>query len=200
MRELHNALQPPDSSNGEKKQNEGSNKASVEIILPEVRHQASTKPPNTTTSSLMSHVISCASKTTSNPPHLATTIVAITPTYKRLTQKLDLVSLCQTIMHVPNFLWIVIEDSLTKSAVVEHVLHNCHVNSVHLNMITSKETKKAGQRGVEQRNAGLQWARNYCKEKCENNCSGVVYFMDDDNKYDLRLFEQVCPACHIYMA
>lgn len=93
-------------------------------------------------------------------------------------------------MHVSNFLWIVIEDSPTKTAVVEHVLSNCYVNSVHLNVVTSKESKKAGQRGVEQRNAGLQWARKHC-EKCGSSCNGVIYFMDDDNKYDLRLFEQV---------
>lgn len=65
-------------------------------------------------------------------------------------------------------------------------------------MVTSKESKKAEQRGVEQRNAGLQWARNYCKKNCGSNCSGVIYFMDDDNKYDLRLFQQV--YMHVYVS
>ena len=119
------------------------------------------------------------------------TIVAITPTYKRLTQKVDLVTLCNTIMHVPGILWIVVEDSSFKSSHVSNILRRCHVNSVHLNAVTSRESKRAAQRGVEQRNAGLDWARNYCQEYCNNNCSGVVYFMDDDNKYDLRLFSQV---------
>lgn len=142
-------------------------------------------------------LISCGNLTTirSNnslaDSHFSTTIIAITPTYKRLTQKADLVTLCHTVMHVPNMLWIVIEDSGSKSALVENVLHHCNVNSVHLNALTSRETKKAMQRGVEQRNAGLDWARGYCKEKCAGNCSGVIYFMDDDNKYDLRLFEEV---------
>ena len=95
-------------------------------------------------------------------------------------------------MHVPNFVWVVVEDSSVKTNVVRHVLHNCHVNSIHLNVVTSRESKRAGQRGVEQRNAGLQWARSYCKDQCASNCSGIVYFMDDDNKYDLRLFELVC--------
>ena len=122
-----------------------------------------------------------------------TTIVAVTPTYKRLTQKSDLVTLCQTIMNVPNFLWIVVEDSHVKTALVKNVLQQCKVNSVHLNAVTSAESKRAAQRGVEQRNTGLDWARRYCRENCMNKCNGVLYFMDDDNKYDLRLFQQVLP-------
>ena len=44
-------------------------------------------------------------------------------------------------------------------------------------------------RGVDQRNAGLEWLRNNCHRLF--NCSGVVYFGDDDNKYDLRVFKEV---------
>lgn len=153
---------------------------------------STSSPPNSWLKTLQ--LIACGNRSHSSdgtPLYISTTIVAITPTYKRLTQKSDLVALCHTVMHVPNFLWIVVEDSKTKSSVVEHVLHNCKVNSIHLNVVTSRESKRAGQRGVEQRNAGLEWARKYCKEKCENKCNGVIYFMDDDNKYDLRLFEQV---------
>lgn len=135
-------------------------------------------------------LISCADGSI-NSTSQATTIVGITPTYKRLTQKSDLVTLCQTVMNVPNFLWILIEDSHAKTALVKHVLHHCTVNSIHLNAVTSKESKKAKQRGVEQRNTGLDWARRYCMENCRRKCNGVVYFMDDDNKYDLRLFQQV---------
>ena len=130
--------------------------------------------------------------------HLLTTIVAITPTYKRLTQKLDLTTVCHTVMHIPNLLWIVIEDSKNKSSLVERLLARCKVKTVHLNAVTSKSSKAAGQRGMEQRNAGLKWIRQYCKDNCQNKCNGVVYFMDDDNRYDLRLFEQVkCTTIYI---
>ncbi len=120
-----------------------------------------------------------------------TTIIAITPTYNRLTQKVDLVSLCQTLMHVPNLLWIVIEDATNKSSLVHRILLRCSVKSVHLYTKTSKGSKKAHQRGVDQRNAGLNWVRIYCASICNNSCNGIVYLMDDDNKYDLRLFEEV---------
>lgn len=39
-------------------------------------------------------------------------------------------------------------------------------------------------RGVSNRNRGLKWIR-------ENATTGVVYFADDDNTYDLELFRQV---------
>ena len=129
------------------------------------------------------------------------TIFAITPTYARTTQKVDLTSLCQTMMNVPNLVWIIIEDSLKKTPLVTNLLERCKVESIHLSARTPyKMRPKPGQeknpslysRGVEQRNTGLNWIRSRCGEE---KCRGVVYFMDDDNKYDLRLFEEVSRTC-----
>ena len=39
-------------------------------------------------------------------------------------------------------------------------------------------------RGCAQRNAGLTWIKNNVKE-------GVMYFADDDNAYDMRLFDEI---------
>ena len=125
------------------------------------------------------------------------TIFAITPTYARITQKVDLTSLCQTVMHVPNFVWIIIEDSEERTPLVTKLLQRCKAESIHLNVRTPlKMRPRPGQdknpnlfsRGVEQRNTGLEWIRKHCLKR---RCRGVVYFMDDDNKYDLRLFEEV---------
>ena len=125
------------------------------------------------------------------------TVFAITPTYARITQKVDLTSLCQTVMHIPNFVWIIIEDSEERTPLVTNLLQRCKVKSIHLNVRTPQKMRpKPGQeknpnlfsRGVEQRNTGLEWIRQRCSKR---RCRGVVYFMDDDNKYDLRLFEEV---------
>ena len=61
-----------------------------------------------------------------------------------------------------------------------------------MNAVTSAESKKARQRGVDQRNHALKWLRHHC-QTCEGRgtCQGVVYFMDDDNAYSVRLFEKV---------
>ena len=40
-------------------------------------------------------------------------------------------------------------------------------------------------RGVANRNAGLKWVLQNARK------GGVLYFADDDNTYDIRIFEQV---------
>lgn len=54
-------------------------------------------------------------------------VFAVTPTYTRHTQKVDLTSLCYTIQQVPNLIWIVIEDSATKTTTVANLLQRCKV-------------------------------------------------------------------------
>lgn len=122
------------------------------------------------------------------------TIYFITPTYKRLTQKADLTRLAQTLLHVPKLHWILVEDSNQKTDLVSRFLANCGVTYTHLAVRTPKEliTKEGDPRwlkarGVEQRNLGLTWIRNHFK----GGTRGVVYFGDDDNTYDLRIFEQM---------
>ena len=41
---------------------------------------------------------------------------------------------------------------------------------------------------IQHRNAGLRWLREHCEH---GECNGVVYFGDDDDKYDLRFFDEV---------
>ena len=93
-------------------------------------------------------------------------------------------------MHVPQITWIVIEDAVNKTQAVTNLLAKCKsVNSVHL---TAKSPNVKGMgRGVVQRNAGLSWIRRNCSSNATEKCRGVVYLMDDDNKYDLRLFQEV---------
>lgn len=49
-----------------------------------------------------------------------------------------------------------------------------------------KLTKRAKPRGVSNRNRGLDYLR-------ANATEGVLYFADDDNTYDINIFEQVRP-------
>ena len=128
-------------------------------------------------------------------------IFIITPTYHRDTQKIDLTSMCHTLMNVPNVIWIIIEDAPKPTNIVTQLIQRCRVDIVHLIAHTSAAYKvKKGSphwskpRGVEQRNAGLNWLR---QKYSADNCNGVVYFGDDDNKYDLRLFDDV--SYHLYM-
>lgn len=51
-----------------------------------------------------------------------------------------------------------------------------------------RKSKKAKPRGVSNRNRALLWLR-------ENATDGVFYFADDDNTYDINIFEQVKSLC-----
>ena len=122
-------------------------------------------------------------------------IYGITPTYARPTQKADLTRLCQTLRHVLNFHWIVVQDSEFKTDLVTRFLQRCGVNYTHLAVRTSPNLRQNGStprwrtaRGMKQRNAALQWIRNYFDS---NKTKAVVYFVDDDNTYDIEIFEQV---------
>ena len=110
-------------------------------------------------------------------------IYVITPTYTRLVQKAELTRLSQTLRLVPNLHWILVEDSKETTKLVTNLLMQSHLSYTHLAITeTKKDTTK---RGVVQRNAGLTWLR------ANNKTNGVVYFADDDNTYDVRLFEEV---------
>ena len=123
------------------------------------------------------------------------TIYAITPTYRRFLQKAELTRMSQTLKHVKNFHWIVVEDSHEKTNLVKRFLTNCGLKYTHLSIRTPMEMRRSRNkprwtksRGVEQRNIALQWLRRNVKA---NETKGVVYFADDDNTYDIKIFEEV---------
>ncbi|XP_050677518.1 galactosylgalactosylxylosylprotein 3-beta-glucuronosyltransferase I-like [Leptidea sinapis] len=116
------------------------------------------------------------------------TIYGITPTYARLTQKADLTRLSQTLMLVKNIHWIVIEDSETKTKLVSNFLKESTLKYTHLNVKTQK-AKHSTASGVEQRNLALSWLREHLNKSEDKR--GVVYFMDDDNTYALKVFEEM---------
>jgi len=100
----------------------------------------------------------------------------------------------QTFLLVPNFHWIVIEDAEAKTPLVSNLLEASGLSYTHLNALTPAEWKLAltaaqwkKPRGVNQRNAGLEWLRKHADPRKP----GVVFFADDDNTYSLELFEEV---------
>ncbi|XP_065158364.1 galactosylgalactosylxylosylprotein 3-beta-glucuronosyltransferase I [Atheta coriaria] len=122
-------------------------------------------------------------------------IYAITPTYWRHVQKAELTRVSQTLALVPNIHWIVIEDSEERTELVTNLLNDSKVVYTHLNAKTppfeklqKKEERWTKHRGIEQRNAGLQWLRDNLELGRDK---GIVYFMDDDNTYSVKLFHEI---------
>ncbi|XP_061660289.1 galactosylgalactosylxylosylprotein 3-beta-glucuronosyltransferase 1 [Syngnathoides biaculeatus] len=123
------------------------------------------------------------------------TIHIITPTYRRAMQKADLTRLANTLLHVDNLHWIVVEDSQKRTALVSHLLHETKLNYTHLNAQTPQKFITHGRpnskfpRGTSQRNLALRWLRETFNVNKPQ--TGIVYFADDDNAYSLKLFEEM---------
>jgi hypothetical protein len=145
----------------------------------------------------------------------------ITPTLTRPEQEAELTRMGQTLMHVklkgsactihvhgnfqvPNLTWIVVEDAVSVTSrlrtimskfptistvimagIAHYIPHNSADNILPAAMPAKyRASKGAKPRGVANRNLGLKWV-------IMNVDDGVVYFADDDNTYDIRLFEEV---------
>lgn len=126
-------------------------------------------------------------------------IYIITPTYARPVQKAELTRLSHTFMLVKNIHWIVIEDAEKPSDLVRNFLKLSRLKYTHLSIATPTSYKMSSSdpswrkpRGVLQRNEGITWLH---KNLNQFRDSGVVYFADDDNTYDLQLFEEVSLCC-----
>ncbi|EDW79569.1 uncharacterized protein Dwil_GK20550 [Drosophila willistoni] len=119
-------------------------------------------------------------KNTEPPP-----LYIITPTYRRPEQLAELTRLGQTLKHVKNLLWLVIEDAYDWHPLVTHILDRIGVPYVYLLAPMPEQYRKGYiPRGVSNRNRGLEYLR-------ANATEGVFYFADDDNTYDISLFEEM---------
>ncbi|XP_031713031.1 galactosylgalactosylxylosylprotein 3-beta-glucuronosyltransferase 1 [Anarrhichthys ocellatus] len=135
----------------------------------------------------------------SRPPpwsDILPTVHVITPTYSRPVQKAELTRLSNTLLHVPNLHWILVEDSQRRTTLVGRLLQETGLNYTHLNVETPRNYKVRGDtrdpripRGTIQRNLALRWLRETFG--INSSQSGIVYFADDDNTYSLELFEEM---------
>ncbi|XP_011304883.1 galactosylgalactosylxylosylprotein 3-beta-glucuronosyltransferase P [Fopius arisanus] len=119
----------------------------------------------------------------------------ITPTYRRPEQIPELTRMAHTLMLVENVHWLVIEDANVPTEQVTKLLNRTGIKFQHLIAPMPdkyKNKKGAKPRGVSNRNRGLKWIR-------ANATSGVFYFADDDNTYDIDLFNEIRQTQNVSM-
>ncbi|KAH8377937.1 hypothetical protein KR093_008037 [Drosophila rubida] len=114
-------------------------------------------------------------------------IYFVTPTYPRREQIPELTRLAHTLLHVPRIHWLVANDYERCDNYMDIMLNRFGIPFTHLSspMPQKFRTIKPAPRGVANRRAALQWIRLH------NLTNGVLYFGDDDNTYDLRLFSEI---------
>lgn len=110
------------------------------------------------------------------------TIIVITPTYLRIARIADMTRLSQTLMHIDQLIWVVVEDAEKISLLVKQLLDRSHLKYYYF-AIRRRSGMPA--RGWTGRDAGLEFVREQFALMGKN---AVVYFADDDNTYDVRLF------------
>uniref|UniRef100_A0A1I7ZFJ9 Galactosylgalactosylxylosylprotein 3-beta-glucuronosyltransferase n=1 Tax=Steinernema glaseri TaxID=37863 RepID=A0A1I7ZFJ9_9BILA len=111
-----------------------------------------------------------------------TTIIVVTPTHKRPERLADMTRFSQTLAHIKNLHWIVIEDGTSKVEAVERILIRSGLPYTYFTATTEQGFPK---RGWTHRNVALRYIR---KNYRDYRRGAVIYFADDDNSYDIRLF------------
>ncbi|XP_049276845.1 galactosylgalactosylxylosylprotein 3-beta-glucuronosyltransferase S isoform X1 [Anopheles funestus] len=114
-------------------------------------------------------------------------IFFVTPTYPRREQIAEIIRLGQTLMHVPRLHWIVADDTSSCSATLNSHIRKFGIPYTQLAspMPEMYRARKNAPRGVANRRAALNWIRQNQKK------TGVLYFGDDDNTFDLKLFSEI---------
>ncbi|XP_016962181.1 galactosylgalactosylxylosylprotein 3-beta-glucuronosyltransferase S isoform X1 [Drosophila biarmipes] len=114
-------------------------------------------------------------------------IYFVTPTYPRREQIPELTRLAHTLLHVPRLHWLVADDQEKCNAFMGTLLNRFGMPYTHMvsPMPSKFRNEKPAPRGVANRRAALQWLKQH------NFTNGILYFGDDDNTYDLRLFSEI---------
>lgn len=122
------------------------------------------------------------------PPHKRLVIV-VTPTYKRSMQMASMTNLMQTLREVPPPIhWVVIEDSEEKSVRIKRLLARSGLMHTHLAIVSPERNPKIWDtKGARQRSYALQHIRHRYADQPD----ALIYFADDDNIYDVRLFDLI---------
>lgn len=101
----------------------------------------------------------------------------------------DLTRMAQTLMLVRQVFWIVVEDASSFSGPVRQLLIRSGVPFAHLlgpRPATHMDARSG--RGVSNRLRALKYLR---RKFASDVPAGVLYFADDDNAYDIRLFDEI---------
>ena len=130
-------------------------------------------------------------------------IYVVTATKARLARKADLTRVANTLRQVPALHWIVVEDAHEPSALVAGILERSGMAGSYSH-VSHKSPPIAPDtpwwkvpRGLFQRNFGATFLRTLLPKDADPESLGVLYYADDDNVYDLRIFEQMRYAKHV---
>jgi len=121
----------------------------------------------------------------------STRIFVVTPTYPRAERLADITRMAQTLMLVSEIEWVVVEDGSYRMPAVERALVRSGLTYHYITAETPPNYRGVWTvSGNHQRNAGIDFVLRYRGLQLPPNTRAVIYFGDDDNAYDYRLFDE----------
>ncbi|KAL9889262.1 galactosylgalactosylxylosylprotein 3-beta-glucuronosyltransferase S-like [Glossina fuscipes fuscipes] len=110
-----------------------------------------------------------------------------TSTYPWADQMPKLLKLGYTLQHVPRLHWMVTDFNPTCNEYLSALLQKFHIPFTHLSnrLPDVFYNAKFEPQGFEDKEAGIKWLRT------RNITTGILYFGNDDNTYDLKLFQEI---------
>lgn len=115
-------------------------------------------------------------------------IIVVTPTYKRMTRIPDMLRMANTLSHIKDLHWIIVEDGNKTVPAVRDILERTKLPYTYMG---HKTILGYPRRGWYQRTMALKYIRSNTSQILgKDHEEGVVYFGDDDNSYDTRLFTE----------
>lgn len=105
-------------------------------------------------------------------------IILVTPTFKRPERSVYLDRCIKVFKEAGNILWLVVEDAEETDNEVEEILRHSGLEYVYFNYGRTQD------RGNSQKDLAFRYIK-------DNKLEGIVYSADDDNAYDIRLFDEI---------
>uniref|UniRef100_A0A0M3II74 Galactosylgalactosylxylosylprotein 3-beta-glucuronosyltransferase n=1 Tax=Ascaris lumbricoides TaxID=6252 RepID=A0A0M3II74_ASCLU len=120
-------------------------------------------------------------------------IIVVTPTYPRPTRIPDMIRLSQTLMHIRNIAWIVIEDGDTLNNPTRRLIRRTRIAYCYIaaKRLATPLVKFYGHFNSRTLWSAQDYALKFIRQRFANFSNrAVVYFADDGNTYDVRLFDR----------
>jgi len=105
-------------------------------------------------------------------------IILVTPTYKNPKRVFFIGECIKVFSNIQNLIWILCEDADGIDNEINEMLSKSGITYKYLSFGPTKD------KGNEQRNFCYEYIVN-------NNINGIIYNADDDNEYDIKLFDEI---------
>ena len=105
-------------------------------------------------------------------------IIFVTPTYKNHKRVFFISECIKVFSNIQNLIWILCEDANSIDIEINEILSKSGITYKYLSFGPTKD------KGNEQRNFCYEYIVN-------NNINGIIYNADDDNEYDIKLFDEI---------